>query len=341
MPVYIDPSDAKALIVQALENVGVTSSNAHSVANALIQAEIDGQPGHGLARLAAYIDQVTCGKVIGDAVPKVETPKPSVCRINAELGFAFPAMDKLVSLLPAMAKAQGIALATVYRSHHFGQAGYHAERIAKQGCIALIFSNSPSAIAPWGGNTAIFGTNPIAFSCPREGHPPLVIDMSMSKVARGKVLLARKKGEPIPEGWAIDSQGNPTTDADAAIQGSMLPIGDAKGAALTLMVEILSATLTGALYGYEASNFFDTEGGPPAIGHSVIAIDPCVSGTFLAPQFAERLEALFSEMCAQEGVRLPGERRLRQRERVLEQGLTLTDAAFKELNDLARPDKSQ
>ncbi|CZF86496.1 Ldh family oxidoreductase [Grimontia marina] len=337
MPVFIDPSEVKSLTAQALEKAGVTPANAKSVADALIQAEIDGQSGHGLARLSAYIEQVKCGKVMGDATPKVETPKPGVCHINAELGFAFPAMDKLVSLLPAMAKAQGIALATVNRSHHFGQAGFHAERIANQGCIALVFSNSPSAIAPWGGKKALFGTNPIAFACPRNGAPPLVIDMSLSKVARGKVLVARKHGESIPEGWAIDAEGKPTTDADAAIKGSMLPIGDAKGAALTLMVEILSATLTSALYGFEASNFFDTEGEPPAIGHAVIAIDTSVSGT----QFAERLELLLNTMCEQEGVRLPGERRIVRREYVLKEGLHLTDATMKELRELAQPSKNQ
>ncbi|KKD60114.1 sulfolactate dehydrogenase [Grimontia sp. AD028] len=337
MPVFIDPSEVKSLTAQALENAGVSSANAKSVANALIQAEIDGQSGHGLARLAAYIEQVKCGKVMGDATPKVDTPKPAVCHINAELGFAFPAMDKLVSLLPAMAKAQGIALATVNRSHHFGQAGFHAERIAKQGCIALVFSNSPSAIAPWGGKKALFGTNPIAFACPRDGAPPLVIDMSLSKVARGKVLVARKNGESIPEGWAIDAQGRPTTDADAAVKGSMLPIGDAKGAALALMVEILSASLTSALYGFEASNFFDTEGEPPAIGHAVIAIDTSVSGT----QFAERLELLLNTMCEQEGVRLPGQRRIVRRERVLKDGLHLTDATMKELRELAQLSNNQ
>ncbi|EOD77929.1 Ureidoglycolate dehydrogenase [Grimontia indica] len=337
MPVFIDPSEAKSLTAQALENAGVSSANAKSVANALIQAEIDGQSGHGLARLAAYIEQVKCGKVMGDATPKVDTPKPAVCHINAELGFAFPAMDKLVSLLPAMAKAQGIALATVNRSHHFGQAGFHAERIAKQGCIALVFSNSPSAIAPWGGKKALFGTNPIAFACPRDGAPPLVIDMSLSKVARGKVLVARKNGESIPEGWAIDAQGRPTTDADAAVKGSMLPIGDAKGAALALMVEILSASLTSALYGFEASNFFDTEGEPPAIGHAVIAIDTSVSGT----QFAERLELLLNTMCEQEGVRLPGQRRIVRRERVLKEGLHLSDATIKGLRELAQLSNNQ
>lgn len=139
MPVIIDPSDAKSLAVRALENVGVSSSNATSVANALVQAEIDGQPSHGLSRLSAYVEQVKVGKVIGDATPKISTSKPGVCQVNAELGFAFPAMDKLVTLLPAMARAQGIALGAVYRSHHFGQAGFHAERIAKQGCIAWYF----------------------------------------------------------------------------------------------------------------------------------------------------------------------------------------------------------
>ncbi|MDD1779963.1 Ldh family oxidoreductase [Enterovibrio sp. ZSDZ35] len=331
MRIKIDPTDAKYLVSLALENVGVLHESAVSVANALIQAEIDGQPGHGISRLSAYIDQVKVGKVMGDAQPKVTIPKPAICHINAELGFAFPAMDKLVSILPAMARAQGLALGAVYRSHHFGQAGFHAERIAKQGCIALVFSNSPSAIAPWGGHRPIFGTNPIAFACPRATSPPLVIDMSLSKVARGKVLLARKNGESIPDDWAIDEHGKPTTNPDEAVKGSMLPIGDAKGAALALMVEILSASLSGALYGFEASSFFDTEGDPPAIGHAVVAIDPSSTG----PHFAERIEMLLNAMTEQDGVRIPGNKRLQRREHVLANGLELADTLYEELIELA------
>ena len=130
----------------------------------------------------------------------------------------------------------------------------------------MILGNSPKAIAPWGGREGLFGTNPIAFAAPRRAAEPLLIDLSLSKVARGKVMVAAKNGTPIPEGWALDKEGRPTTDAKAALEGTMIPIGDAKGAALVLMVEVLAAALTGANYGFEASSFFTADGPPPGGG---------------------------------------------------------------------------
>ena len=143
---------------------------------------------------------------------------------------------------------------------------------AEHGLIGLIFGNSPKAIAPWGGNRGVFGTNPIAFATPRKTEPPLVIDLSLSKVARGKVMTASESGDAIPEGWALDVEGRPTTDPKAALEGTMLPMGDAKGAALVLMVEILSAALTNANFGFEASSFFSPEGPPPGVGQLLLVL---------------------------------------------------------------------
>ena len=173
-----------------------------------------------------------------------------------------------------MAPESGIAMAALYHSHHFGQAGYHVERLAQQGLVALVLGNSPKAIAPWGGRDGVFGTNPIAFAAPRQNAEPLLIDLSLSKVARGKVMVAAKNGTAIPEGWALDKDGQPTTDAKAALEGTMIPLGDAKGAALVLMVEILAAAVTGANFGFEASSFFTADGPAPGVGQTLIAIDP-------------------------------------------------------------------
>ncbi|WP_277985020.1 Ldh family oxidoreductase [Salinicola tamaricis] len=159
------------------------------------------------------------------------------------------------------------------RSHHFGVAGEPVERLARAGLVAMAFSNAPSAMAPWGGKRPLYGTNPIAFATPRRDAEPLVIDLSLSKVARGKVMLAKKAGETIPEGWALDIEGRPTTDPEAAIAGSMVPAGDAKGASLALMVELLTAGLTGSHFGFQASSFFEPEGEAPSVGH-LMAFDP-------------------------------------------------------------------
>lgn len=178
------------------------------------------------------------------------------------------------------------------RSHHCGVLGHYAESIARNNLIGLAFSNTPSAMAPWGGNKPSFGTNPLAFGCPCAHCPdgqPIVVDMSLSKVARGKIMNAVQKGESsIPEGWALDAGGMPTTDPVQALRGTMVPMGDAKGAALVLMVEILSATLTGSNHAFEASSFFEAEGPAPGIGQSFILISP----TRVNPDFPHTLERL-------------------------------------------------
>jgi (2R)-3-sulfolactate dehydrogenase (NADP+) len=177
-----------------------------------------------------------------------------------------------------MARAAGIACAGITRSHHCGAAGHPVERLAQAGLVAMMFANTPGAIAPWGGAKAVFGTNPIAFACPLPGAAPIVVDLSLSKVARGNILAARQKGERIPAGWALDAAGAPTTDAEAALAGTMLPLGDAKGTALVLMVELLAAGLTGANFAADASSFLDDRGPPPGTGQLIVAFNPAAFG---------------------------------------------------------------
>lgn len=185
-----------------------------------------------------------------------------------------------------------------------------------------MFANAPAAIAPWGGRVAVFGTNPIAFAAPLEGAEPIVIDLSVSKVARGNILSAKQKREPIPVGWALDSRGNPTTDADAALSGTMLPLGDAKGAALAFLVEILSACVAGANLSKDASTFFDGEGGPPGVGQLIIALQPSAFGHGM---FSARLTALAESIVEQSGARLPGARRIALRQKAATEGVTIPD----------------
>jgi (2R)-3-sulfolactate dehydrogenase (NADP+) len=306
----ISLADAHALTLAALVAAGTSPANAHAVADALIAAEADGLASHGLSRVAAYADQAKAGKVAGAAVPVLNANAPGALFVDAKDGFAYPAIAAGIAKGIDMAKAAGVVGIGIGNSHHFGAAGYHVEAAAKAGLVALLFGNSPSAIAPWGGSKALFGTNPIAFAAPRAGKAPLVVDLSLSKVARGKIMVAAQKGEAIPEGWALDPDGNPTTDPKKAMAGTMLPLGDAKGAALVLMVEILAAALTASNFGYEASSFFDAKGGPPRVGQFFLLIDPA---RFAGPAFATRLETLLGAILAQSGTRLPGERRLKLR----------------------------
>ena len=319
---------ARDLVAGALMAAGTAEANAASVAAALVAAEADGQKGHGLSRVASYAGQVKTGKVQGAAVPRIEQLSPAAIRVDAGAGFAFPALDLARTALVEMAKSQVVALAAVYNSHHFGQGGYHVERLAEEGLVALMLGNSPQAIAPWGGTQGIFGTNPIALAAPRREGAPLVIDLSLAKVARGKVMAAAKAGETIPEGWALDAEGQPTRDPEAALGGTMIPMGEAKGAALAMLVEVLSASLVGANHGFEASSFFTAEGPPPGVGQLLMAFNP---GPLSGGGFTERLETLIGALEDQPGARLPGTRRLAARQAAVRDGLVVAASTLAEI----------
>ncbi|WP_136067779.1 Ldh family oxidoreductase [Modicisalibacter radicis] len=321
---------AHALAIAALTAVGVPNWEAEVTADALVMADRDGLASHGLSRLPFYLDQARSGKI--DAGARASSAiEGSVIRIDARHGLAFPAIARGVESAIPLARELGMVAVAISRSHHFGVAGYPVERLAREGLMAMAFSNAPSAMAPWGGNRPLYGTNPIAFAAPRANAEPLVIDLSLSKVARGKVMLARTAGEPIPEGWALDLEGRPTTDAEAAIAGSMVPAGDAKGASLALMVELLTAGLTGSHFGFQAGSFFEAEGEPPSVAHLLLVFDPSRFGE----GYLDHAEALFSEMLAQPGVRLPGTRRFATRAAAAET-LELPDALIAELRASAQ-----
>jgi (2R)-3-sulfolactate dehydrogenase (NADP+) len=204
------------------------------------------------------------------------------------------------------------------------------DKIAREGCLGLMVANTPAGIAPWGSSKPVFGTNPIAFAAPRASAPPLVIDLSLSRVARGKVMHAKRTGQPIPLGWALDADGAPTTDPTAALAGSMVPIGEAKGTALALMVEILAAAFTGAHASTEVSSFFTADGPPPGSGQFLLALRPPKD-----PGFADRLEAILGLIEGLEGARLPGSRRAEAIERSRNEGITVPLQYIEEARRLA------
>ena len=208
----------------------------------------------------------------------------------------------------------------------------HLRPLAAAGFVGLGFANSPAAMPAAGGRHPIFGTNPIAAIFPRRAAAPLLIDLSLSEVARGKLMVAAKEGREIPAGWALDASGAPTTDPKAGLEGSMLPVGavsSPKGAMLALVVELLVTALIGAHFGFEASSFFVDEGNRPRIGQTFIVIDP---GALAGREaFFDRLEVLLREMLVDEGVRLPGERREALRQRAEAEGLEVGDAVLRSL----------
>jgi (2R)-3-sulfolactate dehydrogenase (NADP+) len=318
--------EVEALVVRTLTRCRTDPDNAASVARALVDAEAEGQKGHGLSRLPTYAAQAKIGKVDGLAKPSLTWPRPAAAIVDAKNGFAYPAIDLAVAALPPAARANGLAAAAITRSHHCGVVGHPVEQLAQAGLMALMFANTPAAIAPWGGAKAVFGTNPIAFSCPRPDKPPIVVDLSLSKVARGSILAAKQKGEKIPDGWALDAAGRPTTDPAAALAGTMLPLGDAKGTALALMVELLAAGLSHANFAADASSFLDAKGPPPGTGQLLIAFDASAFGGTL-----DHFAALAVSIEAQPGARLPGARRLAARAKAAREGVTVTDALLAEI----------
>ncbi|HSS65521.1 MAG TPA: Ldh family oxidoreductase [Gammaproteobacteria bacterium] len=316
------------LAARALEASKVSADNARIVAEALVAAEADGLPSHGVSRIPFYAEQAKSGKVDGYAVPSVRLAASAAVLVDARYGFAFPAMRAGLDKAAGITREIGVTATVVTHSHHAGALSHPVERAAQNGLVALAFSNTPSGIAPWGGHKGSLGTNPIAFACPRKSSPPLVVDLSLSKVARGKIMLAAKAGKRIPEGWALNKDGKPTTDAEAALEGTMLPIGDAKGAGLALMVEILSAGLARANFAFQASSFFDAKGAPPGIGQSFILIDPA---PFAGDGFADHVERLVADILSQDGARLPGDRRLASRELARNSGVEISEALVEDL----------
>ena len=314
----------------ALAASGATQDNAVITAEALVRAEFDGQKGHGLSRVPSYCAQLRTGKVNGRAQPVLQRVKPGLLRIDASNGFAYPAIRLALPELGKRAKDLGIAAAAIYHSHHFGVAGHPCEDLAREGCIAFIYGNTPKAIAPFGAKEKVLGTNPIAFAAPGE-EDPLVIDFAVSAVARGKIMAARQAGQNIPEGWALAPDGEPTTDPDTALQGSMVPIGGAKGAALALMVEVMSGCLAGAALSVEAGSLFEGVGDPPNLGQVLLAID---AQALSADAFGSRFKDLAAVYDRTEGARFPGLKRLQNRKAGAEQGVAVPAALVGEIKYL-------
>ena len=321
------------LATRALARAGASPAMAASTAKALVAAEAQGLASHGMARVGQYAAHLRNGRADGNAVATVARSRGGAALVDAHSGLAFPACAFAVEEGIRRAREFGVSFVGVTNSHHFGVAADHLVAVADAGMVGLAFGNSPSAMPAAGGKHPIFGTNPIAAIFPRHDAAPLAIDLSLSEAARGKVMVAAKEGRPIPLGWALDSDGRPTTDADAALSGSMLAMGGTKGAMLALMVELLACALTGAAMGFEADSFFVDEGNRPRIGQAFLVIDPdALAGRAV---YLERIETLIAEMQKDAGVRLPGARRRGLGAKAAEAGVEISAALAEQLQRLA------
>ena len=310
------------ITTRMLRASGASALQADATARSIRDAEADGIRTVGLSYLPTYCDHVACGKVVGDAVPTVTRPRPATVVVDACNGFCHPAFEAALDPFVAAARTCGVGALAITHSYSAGVLGWFVERLAQDHLVALMFANSSSLMAPAGGVRPFFGTNPIAWAAPRRGGPPVVADLSSSAVAWVRVNAAAQAGEPIPLGWALDADGRPTTDARAALAGSMVPAADHKGSALALLVDVMSGGVAGSNFSFEAPSFGDTIGGPPDVGQVVLAIDPAAT---MGDGFVDRIERELQALSAEPGARLPGDRRLANRRAAARDGVRVPD----------------
>jgi len=326
---HLSLEGVEQLATDALVGAGTRPESAQALARAVRGAERDGIRSHGLMYVPTYCEHVRCGKVDGTAVPEVTQSSASALQVDARTGFAHPAIDAGFAQLVPLAKANGCAGMTIRNSYNCGVLGYHVERLAESGLVGLGFTNAPASIAPVGGKTPVIGTNPFALAVPdASGGAAFVLDQSASVVAKSEIMMRAREGHAIPEGWALDADGQPTTDPEVGLKGSMAPSGGYKGFGTGLLVEVLAAALSGATLGKDASPFSGTAGGPPKTGQCFLTLDP---NAFAGAGFAERITALAAAIREQDGARLPGDRRRDNRQRIEAEGVDVAEALLEKI----------
>jgi (2R)-3-sulfolactate dehydrogenase (NADP+) len=318
---------------EALHRAGANDRMAQTTAEHLVRAEAQGLPTHGMSRVPFYCGMLRNGRADGAARPKLIADKGAVCLIDNADGLPYESTAWAIDEVIQRARRNGIGFAGIRNSAHIGVLGIHVLKIAEAGMVGVAFTNSPAAIPPWGGKKALFGTDPVAFAFPRKDADPIVVDLAMTTVTRGKIMVAMQKGEKIPEGWALDRHGRPTTDPKEAIEaGSLFPMGGAKGATLALAFELICAALTGAAIGPEADSFFSEQGNKPRIGQAFLAIDP--SALAGRDKYLERVETVVRLMLADEGVRLPGAKRFGSERKLRAEGIEIADDLLAKIEKL-------
>jgi (2R)-3-sulfolactate dehydrogenase (NADP+) len=329
----LTPKAARKLIFEALTGAGTLARNAGYFADAILDTELSGLEGHGFYWLQFYCEHVRNGKVDGRAKPLVKKLSPVAFRVDARRGFAHPAIEKgFAKLIPA-AKRNGIAGMAVHHSYNAATLGYHTEYLAKRGLIAFGFTNSTPAIAPVGGRTPVIGTNPLSFAVPGKlSKIAFLIDQSASAVTWTAVKLAADEGRAIPLGWALDADGQSTTDPARGLAGSMAPAGGYKGFGAGLIVEVMCAALAGAKRGPEMGSFMASDGKPIGCGQFFIALEP---KAFSGGTFAKQVAALAKSITGQDGARLPNARREANWKRLAKEGLPIERVLYEKLKSFA------
>ncbi len=328
--IRISTADLETLCRDAAVAVGASMDAALSLARATVAAEAEGNRAVGLDHLPFYLDAMAEGRIDGRAEPTIEQPLPAVIHVDARSGTAHLGYDRSHDLLVQAARSCGIGLFAQKNAYTCGSLGTFVQRLAAEGMVGLAATNGPALMTVPGGQTPVYCTNPLAFAAPIADGDALLIDQASSQTAYVKVRDAAERGEPLPQGWAIDADGHPTTDANAALKGALVTFGGARGANIALMVEVLAAGLTGANWSLDAPSI--TQGNrSPGTGLLVIAIQPEAFG----PGFEERL-ARHARRLEAEGVHLPGRAKAEARQQAAAHGIEVRADAVDRLRSALR-----
>jgi LDH2 family malate/lactate/ureidoglycolate dehydrogenase len=334
----IDAGRLTEFAAAVLVAVGVPDADARLVADSLVTADLWGHQSHGVMRLSWYVDRIRAGVMRAVTTPQTISDTGALAVIDGHDGVGQVLAAHAAREAARRAHAYGVGVVAVRNSNHFGTAAYFTRMAARDGCVAILATNASPAMAPWGGRAKTVGTNPWSIAAPAGEHDVMVMDIANTAVARGKVYLARQRGEAIPAGWAIDADGAPTTDPAAAIAGVILPMAGHKGYAIALMMDVLSGVLTGSAFGTAVSGPYQVER-PSGCGHLFVALDVAAFGE--PGGFAQRMEQLVAEVKAvplAQGfheVFYPGELEDRAAREHLAQGLALPERTLDDLRQLA------
>jgi LDH2 family malate/lactate/ureidoglycolate dehydrogenase len=309
-------------------------------AECLVDSNLTGYDPHGVRLLSVYVRRIENGTINPAPNLRVTIERPASATVDGDNGIgpvvAAFSMDKAI----AKARSAGVSAVAACRSNHFGAAAWSALRAAKEGLIGVAASNGSAALAPWGGARAFFGANPIAFAIPVAQGDPIVFDMSTSVSARARIRRLAAAGQQLPEGWAIDAQGRPTTNAEEALRGALLPFGGHKGYGLAMMLEILSGALSAAGFSHQHRDLYSDTDGPQGLGHFFLTLSPTafISEIEFQTQIATLVDALTKIPPSEgtEGVRVPGDSHRARRTARLTNGISLPDDEVAELTALGR-----
>lgn len=325
----VAPDALRQFVATLFQHHGVPADDAATVADCLVRANLRGVDTHGVFRASPYLERIRKGVVTPNPEIKVERVSPTAALVDAGNALGPVAGTRAMREAIDLADNTGVGIVSVRHSNHYGMAAYYVLQAVDAGMIGLTFTNASPAFAPWGGRRPFFGTNPLAAGVPAGKNGPFVLDMAMSVLARGNVYIAAKRGEAIPPGLALDSEGRPTTDPQALIDGgTMLPVGGVKGAALSMLIDILGGVLSGAAFAGRVANPLLDLTRPADVGHLFICLRPDL---FMPRQaLTARMEELIERVKAEpraadvDEILIPGERERRTEARRIKAGIPLS-----------------